>query len=163
MRLFIAAFSLALLAPPVLARDKDDVAAVRRCLELWGDKHPFKGKEVPKYKVLSATVKVMGFGDGIEDKTKTSEPELVLIKPTVSVMSQSVLRLLNPNGWYCLKTNVTVMAETVLELGCSSSLADSRQGVAVLGENEESTGSSVTVLGKTKVKRVGCKKSQPKK
>lgn len=159
MRLVLAILFVAFSSSPALARDKEDNQAVRRCLELWGDKNPWKGKDgTPKYKTISATTKVMGFGDGIEDKQKTDDPELVLVKPTVAVMSKNTVRLLNPNGWYCLKSNVTVMAETVLEIGCSSNLADAQSGVAVLGDNEESKGSGVTVMGKTKLKRVGCKK-----
>jgi hypothetical protein len=147
------AFAAAKTAAP--AEDGDD-QAVRRCLHAWGDKQPFGKDKIPPYKILATSVKIMGIGDAVEDKASTKEPRLVLVKPSVAVMSKNVLRLTNPNGWYCLKANVTVMSKTVLELGCNSKVADTRQGVAVLGSNDDGTGHGVTVLGKTTIKRLGC-------
>ncbi len=145
-------------AAPLAARaaEKGDDAAVRRCLDAWGEKQPFKGKELPKYRVLAANVKVMGIGGNTADTEATKDPALVLVKPSVAVMSKQTLKLTNPNGWYCLKANVTVMAKTVLEVGCATKVADSNAGVAVLGSNDAGTGHGVTVLGKTELKRVGC-------
>ncbi len=134
-----------------------DEYAIARCLEAWGTKHPFHGKRNPPFKTLSANVKVFGIGAAIVDDEPTREPRLVLVNPAVAVMSKSTMRLLNPNGWYCLKSNVTVMSKTVIELACDANIADSRDGVAVLGSNVEGTGKGVTVMGKTELRRVGCK------
>jgi hypothetical protein len=106
-------------------------------------------------------VRLLGVGAQIEDKTTTATPDLVLVKPTVSVMTKSTLRLLNPNGWYCLKSNVTVMAKSVIELGCGSNVADSRAGTAVLGSNAQGTGRGVTVMGKTELRRLDCSPPAP--
>lgn len=144
-------------AKPADDRDGDD-RAIARCLRVWGGKHPFQGVKNPKYEEVSTNVKVLGAGGPLEDNSDTKEPKLVLVKPSVAVMSKSVMRLLNPNGWYCLKANVTVMAKTVIELACNAAIADSTDGVAVLGSNEEGTGQGVTVLGKTELKRIGCAK-----
>ncbi len=133
-----------------------DRLAVGRCLAAWKDKHPFGTQKTPEYKVMGATVQVLGIGDDMTDEESTKEPRLVLVKPTVAVLSKSSIRLMNPNGWYCLKANVTVLAKTVIEVACNASIADSRDGVAVLGSNSQGTGKGVTVLGKTELKRQGC-------
>lgn len=139
------------------AKDADgDRLAIARCLEAWSGKHPFKGDATPAFKTLSTSVQVLGVGEDMVDADQTKEPSLVLVKPTVAVLTKSHLRLLNPNGWYCLKANVTVLAKTVLEIACNASIADSREGVAVLASNSQGTGKGVTVLGKTELKRVGC-------
>ncbi|TWW11507.1 hypothetical protein E3A20_04800 [Planctomyces bekefii] len=135
--------------------DGDD-KAIARCLEVWGKAHPFQGVEKPSYKTMAANVKVMGVGDGIEDHEMTKKAQLILVKPSVAVMTKNRIRMLNPMGWYCLKANVTVMSKTTLELACTASVADSIQGVSVLGSNKSGTGSGVTVMGKTEIKRVGC-------
>lgn len=136
-----------------------DVAAIERCLNAWGEAQPFgwkTGGKIPAFTTMATNVKVLGIGGSNDDVGTTKNPQLVLVKPSVAVLTKNELRLLNPKGWYCLKANVTVLSKTVIELACGASVADSTQGVAVLGSNSEGTGSGVTVLGKTQLKRVGC-------
>jgi len=74
------------------APEKDDPngddRAVRRCLNVWGDKHPFKGQRTPPYTEISTNVKVLGAGGPLEDKSDTKEPKLVLVKPSATVGKQ---------------------------------------------------------------------------
>jgi len=144
-------FALVLLFPTLAsATDADEIKA---CLEHWQD-HPFKG-EHPKFRTLISRVKVMGIGDEVGDTAKTDKPELVLVKPNVTVMSKSVLKLLNPNGWYCMKGKVSVLGKSEIQLHCKAKLASSNSGAVILGSDRADTG-GVTVLGETRVKRVDC-------
>lgn len=135
--------------------DTGDDKAIERCLSAWHN-HPFKDKSDKRYRVMETTVKVMGIGNDVRDSDATSYPQLILIKPSVKVMSKQTYELMNPNGWYCFKSNVTVMGKSVIKAHCNTRIADSTESVAVLGKNEDSKG-GVTVLGKTEIERVGCK------
>ncbi len=143
---FVFFFSFSLTAAEI-----DDV---KTCLDNWQD-HPFKGAPI-KYRIISSKVKVMGIGGEMAEEKATKSPELVLIKPNVNVMTKNVLKLSNPNGWYCLQNKVDVMAKTEILLNCSAHLTASNAGATVLGSDTNETG--VTVMGKTTVSRVDCKK-----
>lgn len=131
----------------------DDLEEIRGCFATWKT-HPFS-KDHPKFKTLSAKVKVMGIGGNVEDKEVTAEPALVLVRPAVAVMSKQKLELLNPNGWYCLKNMTTVMGKGEIRLHCKARLASSEDGASVAAVGQEDTGGTA-VLGKVKVVRVGC-------
>jgi hypothetical protein len=139
----------ALAAPSALA---DDHKILMKCLKRW-DKHPFPAKLT--YKVMEAKVKVFGIGSDLRDDTKTKEPRLVLIKPSVNVMGKFKYHLLNPNGWYCLEADVNVMGKAEINLACTAKLASSKSGATVMGGSDKSGG--VVVMGKTEIRRKGCK------
>jgi hypothetical protein len=136
------------------AAEQDDPQAIQECLKKWG-KHPFKG-ENPPYKELGGGVKVLGIGKSVADTEVTSAPRLVLVNPAVSVLTKNTYRLLNPNGWYRLKDNVTVLGKSVIEAHCNAHLTASSKSVTVLGSSRQGA-EGVTVLGKAIVTRVGCK------
>lgn len=141
---------LALSAPArVLAEEAD--SSIAACLKAWGT-HPF-GKN-PTYKTMQTSVKVFGIGQSTSDTETTSAPALVLINPGVNVMGGSTVELLNPNGWYCLRTTVNVMGGMNIRAHCKSHLASTSDGATVLGTSTESKG--VTVMGSTRVERIGC-------
>jgi hypothetical protein len=128
--------------------------AMAACLKAWG-KHPFGAN--PAYKTLATQVKVFGIGKDTQDTEVTKSPALTLINPGVNVMGGSTIELLNPNGWYCFKSNVNVMGGLTIKAHCKAKLASSSSDGAsttVLGDNKESQG--VTVMGSTTVERVGC-------
>ncbi len=128
--------------------------SIAACLKAWG-KHPFSAH--PKYKTLSTSVKVFGIGANTADTEPTSSPALVLINPGVNVMGGSTIELLNPNGWYCLRTNVNVMGGMTIRAHCKAHLATASEGgsgTTVMGNNQDQKG--VTVMGSTQVERVGC-------
>jgi hypothetical protein len=71
-------------------------------------------------------------------------------------MAKTTLRLMNPNGWYCLKSNVAVLGKLEIQVDCKAHLAASGDGgTAVLASNE--SGKGVAVLGSLRVKRTNCK------
>ena len=147
--------ALFVISSDCLARDRDesgDVAVIQSCLDHWS-KHPFN-REAPKFRVISSRVKVLGIGHDIEDKKHTDEPELILVKHNVAVLSTSRLNLLNPNGWYCLKGKTAVLGASKIRLACKANLAASGDGVTVLGSSKDDSG--VTVLGSSSVKKVCC-------
>jgi hypothetical protein len=125
--------------------DEEDIQI---CLENWKE-HPFGSK--PKFRVITPKVKVMGIGGHMAEEKATDKPELVLIKSNVNVMSKNVMKLSNPNGWYCLQNKVDVMAKTEINLDCKAKLTASSNQATVLGRDDEQTG--VTVMGKTTVNR----------
>ena len=141
----------------VRAADDGDLVAIRACLKNWG-KHPFQG-ENPAFRKISAKVKVFGIGKNAEDLKATDKPELVLVKPSVAVMSKTTIKLMNPNGWYCVKGRVSVLGKSALEAHCKAHLASSSDGATVLGSNNGEEGAT-TVLGSSDIKRVGCEKSE---
>lgn len=150
---FVATFLLALLALTASTRAsaEEPESSVAACLKAWGT-HPF-GKN-PKYKTMQTSVKVFGIGKSTSDGETTSSPTLVLVNPGVNVMGGSTVELLNPNGWYCLRTTVNVMGGLNLRMHCKSHLAFTSDGATVLGNSSEQKG--VTVMGSTKVERIGC-------
>lgn len=141
-----------LLGNAVQAQEID--GSIAACLKAWG-KHPFGAR--PTYKTLSTSVKVFGIGSNTADTEATSSPALVLINPGVNVMGGSTIELLNPNGWYCLRSNVNVMGGMTIRAHCKAQLASSSEGgsgTTVMGNNKDQKG--VTVMGSTQVERVGC-------
>ena len=135
---------------PALAAEVD--SSIARCLQAWG-KQPFGAN--PRYKTLSTSVKVFGIGANPADTERTSSPSLVLVDTGVNVMGRTRLDLLNPNGWYCFKSNVNVMGSLIIKADCKAHLASAHDGSTVLGSNSENK--SVTVMGATRVELVGCK------
>ncbi|MEO7363865.1 MAG: hypothetical protein ABI120_26280 [Gemmatimonadaceae bacterium] len=141
-------------ARTVTAQTQDESSvAIDNCLKAWG-KHPFG--ENPKFRSLPVTVKVFGIGTPNVDTIKTSGPDLVLVKAGVNVMGGTTVDLQNPNGWYCFVTNVNVMGKMKIKAACTAHLAQSHDGVTVLGG--DSTNKSVTVMGKTEIELQGCPK-----
>ena len=125
--------------------------SIASCLKAWGT-HPFGPK--PKFTTLAASVKVFGIGENPSDTVRTEAPALVLVNTGVNVMGGTTLELLNPNGWYCFRSNVNVMGSLNIRAHCSAHLASARDGATVLGSN--SGDKSVTVLGSTRVELIGC-------
>ena len=146
----IAVLCLLLSAPAAVAAQQVD-SSIAACLKAWG-KHPFGNN--PTFKTLSTSVKVFGIGKSTSDTEVTSSPTLILVNPGVNVMGGTVIELLNPNGWYCLRATVNVMGGLNLRAHCRAHLASSTDGATVMGNNAENKG--VTVMGSTNVERVDC-------
>lgn len=127
-------------------------SAIAACLKAWGT-HPFAAK--PKYRTMQTSVKVFGIGGKSGDTEKTAAPSLVLVNPGVNVMGGTTVELLNPNGWYCLRSTVNVMGGLTLRAHCDAHIASSADGATVMGSNTENKG--VTVMGATRVERTECK------
>ena len=149
-RCLIGLLLSASLGVSALAAETDD-SPVNSCLTAWG-KHPF-GKN-PAYKTLSTSVKVFGIGPDTADTEVTQTPALVLVNPGVNVAGGSVVQVLNPNGWYCFRTTVSVMGGLTIKAHCKAHLATTAGDV--LAGADAADGKGVTVLGKTQVERVGC-------
>ncbi len=126
-----------------------------KCLRNWGD-HPFKTEQQKKYREMKISVKVLGIGGDTIDNTATTYPQLILVKPSVKVLSKQTIKLMNPNGWYCFKSNVTVLSKSIIEAHCKANIAESKGSMEILGKNDDSGKGGVTVLGKSVIKRVGC-------
>jgi hypothetical protein len=152
LAVFLVAFPV-LAAADEPAHQRTEADVIRSCLGTWPD-NPFRGDEAPHYKVLGGSVSVLGIGGEVVDEERTSEPQLVLVKASVSVLTKGQFRLMNPNGWYCFESAVTVLAKSEITTACGTHIASSIDGVTVAGETKGADG--VTVFGKAVVKRVGC-------
>jgi hypothetical protein len=150
MKAMIVLLALLTVSFSARAEDTGDDVAVKNCLSNWRT-NPFKGDK-PEFRVIVSKVKVMGIGPDITDSTPTKAPELVLIKPNVTVMAKTALHLMNPNGWYCLKASVAVLGKNAIDLACKAHLAFSNDGTTVMGDSNAKGG--VTVLGGTQVNQV---------
>jgi hypothetical protein len=146
----------AVVSIPALAASEDQ-SAVDGCIASWGRSTPFR-KGTPPDGVLSTGVKVFGLGQGTQGNDPvTAKPRLVLVRPAVNVMGKSTIRLANPHGWYCFRSNVTVMGKIVIEAQCDAHIAAaSEQGTAVGAADESNKG--VAVFGALRITRFGCKK-----
>ena len=107
---------------------------------------------------MSTSVKVFGIGSNPIDDDITDKPALILVSPSVNVMGGSTIQLLNPQGWYCLRTNVNVMGGLKIKANCKAHLASATDGATVLGKSDKDENHGVTVLGATHVELVGCGK-----
>ena len=148
----LAAFCLALSVPTVVSAQEVD-SSIAACLKAWGN-HPF-GKN-PQFKTLGTSVKVFGIGGNTGDTEPTSSPSLVLINPSFNVMGGSTIDLLNPNGWYCLRTTVSLMGRVNIRAHCKAQLASTSDGKTVLGNNSENRNLkdlTVTMIGSVSVER----------
>jgi hypothetical protein len=140
-----------------LAVDAEDQAALNQCIATWGAKSPFT-KGTPPAKVFSTGVKVFGIGNAAQDEDITDKPSLILVHPAVNVLGKTTIWLANPNGWYCFRSNVTVLGKIAIEAQCDAHIASARdEGTAVAAVDESNKG--VSVFGVLRITRFGCKKS----
>ena len=132
-----------------------DQRVVDRCIADWGSASPFKKGTAPN-KVISPGVKVFGIGKHNNgDETVTDKPSLILVRPAVNVLGKSTIRLANPKGWYCFKSNVTVAGKIAIEAHCNAHIGSARDdGTSVMATDESDKG--VAVMGALRVTRFDC-------
>ena len=143
-------FSLA--AFPALANDQP---ALDACIASWGKASPFKPGHGAD-SVISSGVKVFGVGSGQSgNDAPTDKPALVLVRPAVNVMGRTTIKLANPNGWYCFRSNVTVAGSMNIEAPCKAHIASAKEDGTTVGAADES-GKGVAVFGALRVTRTDC-------
>lgn len=131
--------------------------ALNDCAKQW-ESQPFgKITEDTKFRTITGKVRVMGIGSETVDDEVTDAPVLILIEPSVNVLTKTLYRLLNPNGYYCLKSKVAVLAKTVIVADCKAHIA-ATQGTDVLASNDGGPNQGVGVLASSQIERVNCKK-----
>jgi hypothetical protein len=148
----LLALCVALSTPMVISAQEVD-SSIAACLKLW-DEHPFGSN--PKFKTLGTSVRVFGIGNTTADTEATSSPSLVLVNPIFNLMGGSTIELLNPNGWYCLRTTVSIIGGVNMRVHCKARLAATSDGTTVLGDNGENRrlkDKSVTVMGRMSLER----------
>ena len=146
------ALPLVLLASmPALAADP----VLDACISSWGKKSPFK-KGAAADGTIGTGVKVFGLGSGQSgNDAPTDKPALYLVRPAVNVAGKSTIRLNNPKGWYCFRSNVTVAGALHIDAHCTAQIASAKEdGTAVGAVDESNTG--VAVFGALRVNRFGC-------
>ena len=153
-----AAVLLALVSTPALA---DDQAALDACISSWGKKSPFKkGKTADG--VIATGVKVFGIGAGQSGKDEpTSAPQLYLVRPAVNVAGKTTIKLSNPKGWYCFRSNVTVAGAMHIDAHCTAQIASAKEDGTSVGAVDQS-GSGVAVFGALRVNRFDCPEGKSK-
>ena len=158
IRSVLALLAVALVPASSFAVDQKVLDA---CIASWGKSTPFKkGKAADS--VIATGVKVFGLGSsqGSND-APTDRPVLVLVRPAVNVMGKSTIRLANPNGWYCFRSNVTVAGAIHIEAHCNAHLASAREDGTSVGAVDESN-KGVAVFGALRVSRFGCSDGKSK-
>src|ERR1700682_3188703 len=105
IRSLFAVLAIAVIPASTFASDQGVLDA---CITSWGKSAPFK-KGKPADSVIGTGVKVFGVGSAQSgNDAPTDKPALILVRPAVNVMGRSTIRLSNPKGWYCFRSNVTV-------------------------------------------------------
>lgn len=148
----LLASCLALWIPTVAAASEAD-SSIAACLNAWGE-HPF-GK-TPQFRTLDTSVTVLGIGSMPADTKPTTSPSLILIDPIVNVLSGSTIELMNPNGWYCMRTTVSIMGGVRIRAHCKAQLAATSAGITAVGntvENRNIKDITVTAVGSVSVER----------
>ena len=133
----------------------DDQAALDACIGSWGKKAPFK-KGTKADSVIGTGVKVFGMGSAQSGNDEpTTRPALIMVRPAVNVMGKSTIKLSNPNGWYCFRSNVTVAGAMHIEAHCKAQIASAKEDGTSVGAVDESS-KGVAVFGALRVTRFGC-------
>jgi hypothetical protein len=138
---------------PGLSGDSAEMTAIGKCMTSWSAIKPQKFTQVRK---VYASVAVLSSGTAIKDEVATDGPALVLIYAGVNVLGDAKWELRNPNGWYCVVTNVNVLANLTVQIAREAKLTDSAVKVDVLnGSNTADTaGVGVNVGSNVKVERI---------
>ena len=149
-----AAFALAAI-PAAAASSAEDQPALDACIASWGKSAPFsKGHAADG--VIGTGVKVFGIGSGQSgNDAPTEKPALILVRPAVNVAGRSTIKLSNPNGWYCFRSNVTVAGAMHIDAHCKAHIASAKEDGTTVGAADES-GKGVAVFGALRVTRFGC-------
>ena len=155
-----AAFCLAFIALPAAAASAaEDQPALDACIASWGSSAPFK-KGHAADTVIGTGVKVFGVGSGQSgNDAPTSKPALILVRPAVNVMGKTTIKLSNPNGWYCFRSNVTVAGAMHIDAHCKAHIASAKEDGTSVGAADES-GKGVAVFGALRVTRFDCPDSK---
>ncbi|HUP98203.1 MAG TPA: hypothetical protein VM073_09685 [Usitatibacter sp.] len=158
MRRIVLAAAFSSLSLAVFASDQP---ALDACISSWGKAAPFK-KGKPADSVIGTGVKVFGIGSGQSGSDPvTDKPVLVLVRPAVNVAGSSTIKLSNPNGWYCFRSNVTVAGAMRIEAHCKAHIASAKEDGTTVGAADES-GKGVAVFGALRVNRFDCPEGKSK-
>ena len=152
---------IAFLALPTAALAAENQPALDACIKSWGKASPFKpGKAADK--TIGTGVKVFGIGSGQTGGDAPSDkPELILVRPAVNVAGTSTIKLSNPNGWYCFRSNVTVAGAMRIEAHCKAHIASAKEDGTSVGAVDESN-QGVAVFGALRVSRFDCPEGKKK-
>jgi hypothetical protein len=138
-----------------------DQAALDGCIASWGKQSPFK-KGTPADTTIATGVKVFGIGKSQSgNDTPTEKPSLIMVRPAVNVAGKSTIRLSNPKGWYCFRSNVTVAGSLNIEAHCNAHIASAREDGTSVGAVDESN-KGVAVFGALRVTRFDCPEGKGK-
>lgn len=152
IRSLVIAAALASVAGPALASDQ---AALDGCIASWGKQSPFR-KGTPADSTIATGVKVFGIGSSQSgNDAPTAKPALVMVRPAVNVAGKSTIRLNNPKGWYCFRSNVTVAGSLNIEAHCDAHIASAKEDGTSVGAVDESN-KGVAVFGALRVTRFDC-------
>lgn len=158
----IRSASIALIAFLSMSAYAQDQASLDGCINSWGKSSPFK-KGTKADSVIAPSVKVFGVGgSGQVNDHATDKPALVLVRPAVNVMGKTRIRLENPKGWYCFRSNVNVAGSMEIEAPCNAHIASAKEDGTSVGAVDE-TNKGVSVFGALRITRYGCGEDARKK
>lgn len=150
-----AVYALILSMPAAVLAAAGDQPVLDACISSWGKRSPFK-KGTPADGTIGTGVKVFGIGAGQRgNDAPTDTPALYLVRPAVNVAGKSTIRLSNPKGWYCFRSNVTVAGALHIDAHCTAQIASAKEDGTTVGAVDESN-TGVAVFGALRVNRFGC-------
>jgi hypothetical protein len=149
--------ALLLVGASASALADEDQQALDACIAYWGAKSPFH-KGTAAETVIAPGTRVFGLGSSgsATNDNPTKHPALILVRPAVNVMGGSTIRLNNPNGWYCFRSNVNVAGRLGIDAPCGARIASATTGGTAVGAADD-TGRGVSVFGALRVTRRDCK------
>jgi hypothetical protein len=158
IRSLFTGVALLALAGPAFASDQQ---ALDGCIASWGKQSPFK-KGTPADSTIATGVKVFGIGSSQSgNDAPTDKPALIYVRPAVNVAGKSTIRLANPKGWYCFRSNVTVAGSLNIEAHCNAHIASAKEDGTSVGAVDESN-KGVAVFGALRVTRFDCPEGKNK-
>lgn len=126
-----------------------DKKIISNCAKALGIELPLNQGQV---RTIVANVNVLSTGAVMSDKRVTEQPELTLVMASVNVLGAVRWELMNPQGLYCIVTNVNVLAKLTVEISKTAKLAEGVLGVNVLSAaNQKTSGVGVNVLSNVQV------------
>lgn len=127
-----------------------DQKAILGCSKAFGQPLPIG--EDGKVRTIAANVAILSGGSTLVDNRVTEQPELTIVMASVNVLGAMNWQLMNPNGMYCIVTNVNILSRLTVEISSQAKLADGTLGVNILSASDGSTSSvGVNILSRVKV------------
>lgn len=127
-----------------------DMAAIGKCLALWGTNSPF-GQTINNFEKVYASVTIGGSGTPINDTVRTEDPKLILVVAGVAVNSNVTYNMLNPNGYYCIKVGVNVETNLTANIHCNAHVAQTNVNVSIGSSGDPLANVGVNVNSNTQV------------
>lgn len=108
-----------------------DGAVIGKCLAEWG-KTPFTKQSLAEHRTIEVQAQMLGRSD-VQDLEPTDEPEIVVVKVASATLGAASLKLMNPQGWYCMDMSAQSLGATDVTLHCKAHIGNQSTSSGGLG------------------------------